>query len=156
LALCRQVLRRVREEKRKTVNVWQKWLRHFCHHWYFPPQPKSPLFVVLWLEGRVVVEERIYTLQPGKVAEYFRIEADHGADIYLKTMGRVVGVFATEFGALNQIVHMVAFEDLADRAVRRATLRANPEWEAYARQVRPMIVAQENRLLMPAPFSPLR
>jgi NIPSNAP len=58
------------------------------------------------LEGRVVVEERIYTLQPGKVAEYFRIEADHGADIYLKTMGRVVGVFATEFGTLNQIVHM--------------------------------------------------
>ncbi|MFY9958510.1 NIPSNAP family protein [Bradyrhizobium sp.] len=89
-------------------------------------------------------------------SEYFRIEADHGADIYLKTMGRVVGVFATEFGTLNQIVHMVAFEDLADRAVRRATLRANPEWEAYARQVRPMIVAQENRLLMPASFSPLR
>jgi len=100
-------------------NVRLKWLRHFCHHWYFSPLAKSPLFVALWLEGRVVVEERIYTLQPGKVAEYFRIEADHGADIYLKTMGRVVGVFATEFGALNQIVHMVAFEDLADRTARR-------------------------------------
>ena len=50
------------------------------------------------------------------------------------------------------------FEEALARTQKlvNAALRANPEWEAYARQVRPMIVAQENRLLMPAPFSPLR
>jgi len=104
----------------------------------------------------MIVEERIYTLQPGRVADYFRIEAEHGADIYLKTMGHVVGIFATEVGTLNQVVHMVAFDDLADRTRRRTALRSDPAWETYARQVRPMIVHQENRLMVPAPFSPLR
>lgn len=104
----------------------------------------------------MILEERTYTLQAGKVPEYFRIEGEHGAKIYLETMGRVVGIFATEVGELNQVVHMVAFDDLADRTRRRTALRANPDWEAYASQVRPMIVRQQNRLLVPAPFSPMR
>ena len=96
----------------------------------------------------------------GIPVETYEVRSDqrmpNGADIYLKTMGRVVGIFATEVGTLNQVVHMVAFDDLADRTRRRTALRADPAWEAYARQVRPMIVHQEKRLMVPAPFSPLR
>lgn len=104
----------------------------------------------------MIVEERVYTLQPGSVAEYLRLEGALGAGIYLETMGQVVGIFSSEVGELNQITHMVAFKDLADRTERRTKLRSNPDWEKYALQVRPMILRQRSCLLIPAPFSPLR
>ena len=75
----------------------------------------------------MIVEERVYTLRPGCVPEYLRLEEKLGAEIYLKTMGQVVGIFSSEVGQLNQITHMVAFDDLSERAERRARLRSNPD-----------------------------
>jgi hypothetical protein len=49
---------------------------------------------------------------------------------------------------------MWAYEDLADRAARRATLLSDPRWKAYSAKVTPLLLNQENRILVPAPFSP--
>jgi hypothetical protein len=108
------------------------------------------------LEARMIVEERVYTLRPGCVSDYLRLEESLGAEIYLETMGNVVGIFSSEVGQLNQITHLVAFEDFTDRTTRRAKLKSNADWEHYAAQVRPMILRQRSSLLIPAPFSPLR
>ena len=47
---------------------------------------------------------------------------------------------------------MWAYEDLADRTARRAKLGASPAWQGYVAKVRPYIVKQENKLLLPANF----
>ena len=66
-----------------------------------------------------------------------------------------MGYFTTEMGPLNyQVVHMWAYRDLADRAERRSRLLSDPRWRAYAAKVQPLLVGQENKILVPTPFSP--
>ena len=102
----------------------------------------------------MIVEQRTYTLHPGTVAEYLRRYQAEGLAIQRPILGHMVGYFHTEIGPLNQIVHMWAYEDLADRGRRRATLKANPGWQVYSEKVRPFLMSQENKILIPAPFSP--
>jgi hypothetical protein len=100
----------------------------------------------------MIVEERIYTLQPGQAGAYLaRYEAE-GLAIQKPILGRLVGYYSTEFGPLNQVIHMWAYEDLEERRARRARLMADERWKTYAASVRPMILTQENKLLVPAPF----
>ncbi len=100
----------------------------------------------------MIVEERIYTLQAGQAAAYLSAYEAEGLAIQKPILGRMVGYYATEFGPLNQVIHLWAYEDLAERTERRARLVADPRWKAYAAKVRPMVVRQENKLLLPAPF----
>ncbi|TPG60251.1 NIPSNAP family protein [Roseomonas nepalensis] len=100
----------------------------------------------------MIVEERIYTLQAGQAAAYVAAYEAEGMAIQKPILGRMVGYYTTEFGPLNQVVHLWAYESLAERTERRAHLLADPAWKAYAAKVRPMVVTQENKLLTPAPF----
>jgi hypothetical protein len=102
----------------------------------------------------MIVEERIYTLQVGTVPEYLRLYEAEGLAIQKPILGNMVGYFTTEFGPLNQIIHMWGYADLNDRARRRAQLAADPGWQAYIKKVRPFMITQENKLLIPASFSP--
>jgi hypothetical protein len=67
-----------------------------------------------------------------------------------------VGWFTSEFGRLNQVVHMWRFESLDDRARRRAALSGDPEWQAFVSKALELIEKQENRILLPTRFSPMR
>ena len=68
----------------------------------------------------------------------------------------MIGYFSSEIGELNLIVHLWGYESLDERARRRAELLAHPGWQAYTAKVRPLIRSQKNRILVPAPFSPIR
>lgn len=100
----------------------------------------------------MIVEERIYTLQPGQSAAYVAAYAAEGMPIQKRILGRMVGYYTTEFGPLNQVIHMWAYESLAERAERRATLFKDEGWLNYLKKVRPMLVSQESKLLIPASF----
>ncbi len=102
----------------------------------------------------MIVEERIYTLNIGAVPEYLKLYEAEGLAIQRPILGRMVGYFRTEIGPQHQIVHMWAYRDLAERAERRARLLADPRWIAYAQKTRPLQISQENKILVPAPFSP--
>jgi hypothetical protein len=104
----------------------------------------------------VIVEERIYTLEVGKVPEYLRLYEQEGLPIQLPILGNLVGYYSSEIGDLNLIVHLWGYESFEERTRRRAELIANESWKAYVAKVRPWILRQENRILTPAPFSPIR
>jgi len=104
----------------------------------------------------MIVEQRTYTLQPGTMKDYLCLFEAQGFAIYREVLGHVIGVFSTEIGPLNQLVVLAGYSDLNDRMARRAALAAHPGWNAYAVQVRPWVVAQDSRILLPAAFSPLR
>jgi hypothetical protein len=103
----------------------------------------------------MIVEERIYTLETGKVGEYLGLYEQHGIEIQKRILGNMVGYFSTEVGPLNQIIHMWGYESFEDRLERRKALGADPGWQAYIAKVLPLILRQENKLLVPAPFSPI-
>jgi hypothetical protein len=100
----------------------------------------------------MIVEERIYTLRPGSVPEWFKAYESEGLKIQLGHLGNMVGYYTTEVGDLNLIVHMWAYENFEDRLKRRAALGADPAWRAYVGKVFPLLLDQKNRILNPAPF----
>jgi NIPSNAP len=101
----------------------------------------------------VIVEMREYTLHPGKVPEYLKLYEQEGLAIQRRILGRMVGYYSTEVGpSINQIIHLWAYDSLDDRIARRRQLQADPGWQAYVQKMRPMLAAQTNRILNPAPF----
>lgn len=104
----------------------------------------------------MIVEQRIYTLHPGKVPEMVRLYRDEGLALQQRHLGRFIGYFTTETGNLNQVVFMWGFDSLDDRAARRERMAQDPEWQRYLQKVVPLLVKQENRILRPTDFSPIR
>lgn len=100
----------------------------------------------------MLVEERTYTTHPGKWRDYLALYEAEGLAIQHRILGRMVGYYITEFGELNQIVHMWAYADLNDRAERRAALLADPGFRAYATKMLPLLQKQESRILRPTSF----
>jgi hypothetical protein len=101
----------------------------------------------------VIVEMREYTLHAGKVPAYLQLYEREGLPIQREILGHMVGYYTTEVGpAVNQVVHLWAYDSFDERQQRRARLAADPGWQSYLEKMRPMLAAQTNRLLKPAPF----
>jgi len=96
---------------------------------------------------------REYTLHAGKVPEYLQLYEREGLEIQREILGHLVGYYQTEVGpAVNQVVHLWAYESFEDRMERRKRLAADPGWQSYLQKMRPMLVAQTNRILRPVSF----
>ena len=101
----------------------------------------------------MIVEMREYTLHAGKVPEYLQLYEREGLEIQREILGHLVGYYATEVGdAVNQVVHLWAYESFEDRMARRERLAADPGWQSYLKKMRPMLVEQRNRIMRPTSF----
>jgi hypothetical protein len=104
----------------------------------------------------VIIEKRTYQLRPGAMPEFLNIYEAEGLKLQSETLGRLLGYFVSEVGELNRVVQLWGFDSFEDRVRRRAALSARPEWRAYLGKAGSMVVGQQNELLTPAPFSPLK
>jgi hypothetical protein len=102
----------------------------------------------------MIVEMRTYTLKPGTAAEYLRLYEAEGLATQTRILGRLLGYYSSETGDVNQVVHLWAYEDFADRKARRAALFQDPAWLAYIPKIVSLLVTQESKILNPARFSP--
>ena len=96
----------------------------------------------------MIYELRTYTLMPGKQAEYLKLNAEIGRKIRGDKYGKLEGYWSTEFGTLNQLVHLWSYPDLNERERLRAALAKDEAWtKEYIPKIRPMMLAQENKIL---------
>ena len=96
----------------------------------------------------MIYELRTYTLAPGTQGPYLKLNAEVGRKVRGDKYGKFEGGWTTEFGTLNQYVHLWAYADLAERDRLRGELAKNEEWtKGYVPQIRPLILAQENKIL---------
>jgi hypothetical protein len=98
-----------------------------------------------------IYEMRIYTLQVGttrKVIEAWGECIEERAKI-----SPFVGAWYTEIGALNKWVHLWVYKDLADRTAKRAEAAKLTNWPPKTGDA---TLRQENKILIPASFSPLQ
>ncbi|MEK9683722.1 MAG: NIPSNAP family protein [Rhodospirillaceae bacterium] len=102
----------------------------------------------------MVYEERIYTIKIGRMAEYLKNYEDLGLPVQKEVLGHLVGFWQTEVGGLNKVVHIWGYESMDDRLQKRKALSEHPSWPKYLEVALPLIVEQENRILVPASFSP--
>ena len=98
----------------------------------------------------MIYEMRTYGMKVGTVPVYLELVGEEGIQIQRGHLGDLVGYFSTEIGQLNEIVHIWAFADLADRAARRARLAADPRWQRFMPKIQALIQAMENKILLPA------
>ena len=104
----------------------------------------------------MIIEHRTYTIQAGRVPEYLATYEQYGMPVQRPILGNMIGFFHSEIGALNRIVHMWGYESLDDRQRRRAELAAHPDWPKYLERNNPLALTQENQILIPASFSPIK
>lgn len=70
-----------------------------------------------------------------------------------KYLGHWVGwYFSNDIGPLNQVVHMGAYRDLADREARRGKLAADPAQPKFLEKAQPLLDGMEKKILRPAPY----
>ena len=100
----------------------------------------------------MLVEQRTYTTHPGKYRDYLALYEQEGLAVQARILGRMVGYYYTDLGELNQIVHLWAYQDLNERAERRAALMKDAQWRAYVAKMLPLLQKQESKILMPASF----
>jgi len=97
-----------------------------------------------------IVEERCYALHSAfGPSDYFEVYKKLGQEVQTRVLGGLIGYFSSEVGELNVIISMWRYDSFEDRQRRRAELAAHPQWQAYLREIRPMIRSMENRLLTP-------
>lgn len=104
----------------------------------------------------MIVDERSYTLVPGKLKEWAALYEKEGLPVQSRILGNLIGFFVTEVGTLNTIVHLWGYENFAERERRRAQMNADPDWQAYLAKAAPYLQRMENRILTPLPFSPIK
>jgi hypothetical protein len=102
------------------------------------------------MAGKALIDLRIYTIRTRGMAEFLEIFDRLAMPIQLRHIGRPLGVYTSDIGALNQFVHLWGYDDLADYDRRRVARNADPDWPAYLKASGPLILAQENRLLAAA------
>jgi len=104
----------------------------------------------------MLLDLRTYTFHPGQLRKFLPLFEQEGLPVQAKHCGHLVFYATTETGELNQAVQMWAYKDAADRDARRAALWQEPGFLAYGEKALPMLQRQNNVLLTPTPFSPLR
>ena len=106
----------------------------------------------------MIVDHRPYSIRPGKVKTWLEIYEKYGLPVQQKYLGILLGFFVSEIGPLNQVVFMWGYEDLADREQRRVAMDADPAWHDYLARSGEIgvLLAQENKILKPTSFSPIK
>jgi hypothetical protein len=98
------------------------------------------------------VEQRIYSFAPGNTGEFLKAYERDAMAAQTGALGQPVGYYVNEIGPLNQITTMWAYDSLDQRVERRGKLFADPVWQTFLKQCRPLMTTQETRMLIPAPF----
>ena len=104
----------------------------------------------------MIVEQRDYHVFTGKLNELVRLYETEGIAIQQEVLGGFVGAFTVDIGELSTYTHFWRYDTFDQRAERRAALQARDDWKAFLTKIQPLIHTQQNRILVPTAFSPLR
>ena len=104
----------------------------------------------------MIVEQRDYHVHTGKLNEVVRLYAEEGLALQEEHLGRFLGSFTTDVGALSTYTALWGYESHAEREQRRAKLQADPRWQDFLARLQPLLHTQQNRILVPTAFSPIR
>lgn len=96
-------------------------------------------------------ELRVYTLIPGGTRRF--IEPMLKILPFREKFSPNVAIFAPVTGDLDQLVHMWAYRDLQHRSEVRGGIAKTPEWQAYLREIFPLITQMNCTMLNPVATS---
>ena len=119
----------------------------------FVPWDNSPLLEPG--ERGPYFEMRTYTMSPGDGPKVQKAWA--GALPARQKLSPLIATWFSELGGLNKFVHIWPYKSLEQRTTVRAQALASGAWPpSAAPDAAYTTVAQENKILLAAPFSPLK
>lgn len=101
-----------------------------------------------------IYELRTYTAVVGKMATIVDLYKAEGWPALSKHPPKLIGYFTGDVGALHQLIHLWKFDDDADRREFWKNVYADEQFMAFAVKLRPLLVSQENKLMLSAPWGP--
>ena len=104
----------------------------------------------------MILEQRDYHVHTGKLPELVRLYEAEGIPLQNEILGGLVGAFTTNVGALSTYSTLWRYASYAEREEKRARLQADERWKTFLAKVQPLMHTQQNRILVPTSFSPLR
>jgi hypothetical protein len=104
----------------------------------------------------LIVEQRDYHVYTGRLVELVRLYEEEGISIQQEILGGLIGVFTTDIGALSTYTSLWGYDNFAEREQRRTRLQADERWQGFLARIQPLIHTQQNRILVPTAFSPIR
>ncbi len=104
----------------------------------------------------MIVEQRDYHVFTGKLNEVVKMYEGEGIAIQQEILGNLIGVFTTDIGALSTYTSLWGYESYAEREQRRARLQADARWKDFLGRLQPLLHTQQNRILIPTSFSPIK
>ena len=104
----------------------------------------------------MILEQRDYHVYTGRLPELVRLYETEGIPLQQEILGGLVGAFTADIGALSTYTTLWRYDSFAEREERRGRLQADERWQAFLAKVQPLVHTQQNRILVPTAFSPLR
>ncbi|WP_259673392.1 NIPSNAP family protein [Jezberella montanilacus] len=101
-----------------------------------------------------IYELRTYSVVVGKMGEVTELYKSLGWPALAKHPQKLVGYFTGDIGAINEIIHLWKFDDDADRRSFWNGVFGDDQFMAFAKQLRPLLKHQENKLMLAAPWGP--
>jgi len=121
-------------------------------------RPGQPPLADLQRLPNLLVEEQSISLVPGGLPKYWAAYEELALAAVSPLETNWIGSFFTLIGPLHTVFNFWYFDDMADRQRRHNAVAMNPRWHEFLDQIRPLVVAQESKLMTPAPvpdMSPL-
>jgi hypothetical protein len=108
----------------------------------------------------VLYELRTYEAAPGKLAALQARFRDHTMPLFERHGLQVVGFWTYAHGGWsNELVYMMAYEDMADRDAKWAAFGADPDWHRARTESEsggPLTTRIRSDLLRPTDYSPMQ
>ena len=106
----------------------------------------------------MLLDVRTYTCRPGTIKKHIALYEKMGKAPQTRHLGQPLAYMTTETGNVNQYIHIWVYENAADREKRRAAMWADPDWVASVEESAKLgaLEAQENRLMTPVSFFPIK
>jgi len=104
----------------------------------------------------VIVEQRDYHVYTGKLGDLVKLYETEGIELQQRILGNLLGVFTTDVGSLSTYTSLWGYDSYAQREERSAALQGDERWRAFLAKIQPLIHTQQNRILIPTSFSPIR
>lgn len=103
----------------------------------------------------MLIEHRVYTLKLGSTELFWDAQSERGNDGLKPILDRLIGAFATRCGPADEIVSLYRYDSFDDWHTRLLGLYGQAALQPYFNIVRPLIVRQESKFLVPAPLPEL-
>lgn len=102
----------------------------------------------------MIIDYRAYTFRPGSIPTFYEMFEKEGLEPQQRILGNFLGMYRTDVGNVNEVIHMWGYENSGEKERRREELYKDPGFADYVVRARELITGQDVRTLIPAPFNP--